>query len=1013
MSCRWALIAVAAALLLSGCAGMASRSEEERRAIRLENEGKWREAAPLRETALAQIEQAHGFDDPRVADAITRLVQTMLQDAMYTSMIEHRLDSVRHRFVAAETLSRRALAIYERTGGPNDGRLVLPLAHLARAARFLDRNEEALALLNRALTVAETAHGPMHARVSLVLFDLAEQYEAMERFAEEEPILKRDIEVAEAVYGPNSLRFADRLQHLGSFYYNRQGRYDEARDLDRRALEIRETVLGRESVEVGESLIGIAQSYLAQNLVEDARPLLQRALAIKEKALGAEHQDIAVIVSMLANAAYKLSRYDEARALHERTQRIYEKKFGPRDVNIAVVLSEIAGIEQRQGKLDEAERLLVEARTIAENPLGAYDLTLSHIDQSLAEIYLKTGRANEAERKASQALDHLARTYDATHPPVISARRTRAAAYLKSERFELALAEAHEATSALRKRALHTDARRSTGSLSERRDWRETFVQFVAIADTIGARQPGRRDELATKSFETQQVAQATSTAQAVAGMAARFAGGNDALAAAVRARQDLQERRRKVDARLVQAIGLPSAQRNAAQETEMRRELGEIDAAMDGLDARLARDFPEYAEIASPAPLPIVAVQKLLGPDEAVLAYLIGNTDSFAWLIRADRQFFLRLDIGRETLEEAVAELRSGLDPSRLDLRTLADIPAFDTTAAYALYRRIFAPAERFLDSAKHVFVVPDAALQSLPLGVLVTAETAPAAGMDDYRSIPWLARRYALTVLPAVSSLRALRTFASAGRATEPFAGFGDPVFEGAPGNSRGMVAARLFRGGSVDIESVRQLPRLPETADELRAEAAALGAREESVYLQARATATAVKRANLANVRVLAFATHGLIAGEIAGLAEPALALTPPRTPTADDRGLLTASDVSRLKLNADWVVLSACNTAAPDGDGGAEGLSGLAKAFFYAGARSLLVSHWPVESRAAAGLTTAAFKALQEEPSIGRAEALRRSMVAMIEGAGTGENPSQSAHPMFWAPFILVGEGGRGR
>jgi CHAT domain-containing protein len=112
---------------------------------------------------------------------------------------------------------------------------------------------------------------------------------------------------------------------------------------------------------------------------------------------------------------------------------------------------------------------------------------------------------------------------------------------------------------------------------------------------------------------------------------------------------------------------------------------------------------------------------------------------------------------------------------------------------------------------------------------------------------------------------------------------------------------------------------------------------------------------------------------------------------------------------LELNADWVVLSACNTAAADGSPGAEGLSGLAKAFFYAGARSLLVSHWSVESHATVRLTTGAFHALAETPGIGRAEALRRSMLALLADQA---NPHY-AHPMFWAPFVLVGEGSAGR
>jgi CHAT domain-containing protein len=109
----------------------------------------------------------------------------------------------------------------------------------------------------------------------------------------------------------------------------------------------------------------------------------------------------------------------------------------------------------------------------------------------------------------------------------------------------------------------------------------------------------------------------------------------------------------------------------------------------------------------------------------------------------------------------------------------------------------------------------------------------------------------------------------------------------------------------------------------------------------------------------------------------------------------------------------MVLSACNTAAADGTPGAEGLSGLAKAFFHAGARSLLVSHWPVDSVATVKLTTSAFRALESDPTIGRAEAFRRAMLAMIDGAGKSTGTAFEAHPLYWAPFVVVGEGGSSR
>jgi len=252
-------------------------------------------------------------------------------------------------------------------------------------------------------------------------------------------------------------------------------------------------------------------------------------------------------------------------------------------------------------------------------------------------------------------------------------------------------------------------------------------------------------------------------------------------------------------------------------------------------------------------------------------------------------------------------------------------------------------------------------------------------------------------------------LRRNAEPKHGADPFIGFGDPDFDGS-GEKRGFDASQLYRGADSIVDNLRRLPRLPETAGELRTEASALGAPETSVHLGSEASVTAVRRLDLSRARVISFATHGAVANDLPNLAEPALVLTPPKTATPTDDGLLRASEIAQLELSADFVILSACNTAASDGAPGAEGLSGLAKAFFYAGARSILVSHWPVNSESTVKLTTGLIHALIEDPKIGRAEALRRASLALIDSES---EIWSTGHPFFWAPFIVAGEGGAGR
>ena len=456
----------------------------------------------------------------------------------------------------------------------------------------------------------------------------------------------------------------------------------------------------------------------------------------------------------------------------------------------------------------------------------------------------------------------------------------------------------------------------------------------------------------------------------------------------------------------------LPGYAQFTARRTGVRDDIDR--AERDGREARaqIIRAFPGYIDLVEPQPLSVGAAQALLKADEALVAILVGTSRSYVWAVTRERAEWAEIDAGSAALAEHVAQLRKGLDPlAQLDAEgALGSKPGvvqgFDLQRAHTLYKLMLGPVAPVLTGKRHLIVVPTGPLTSVPFQVLITAPPGAQTDTDALRDAAWLIKSYALSVLPSVQSLQALRTLAPAGSATRPFFGVGDPVLDGPAGpKQRGArvssVPARFYRSnGLADIRAVRELAPLPDTAEEVRMIGKVLGATPDAINLREAASETRVKTAALNQYRVIHFATHGLVAGDLSGLAEPALVLTPPAVASEADDGLLTASEIAALTLNADWVVLSACNTAAGSGEG-AEALSGLARAFFYAGARALLVSHWAVYSEAAAELTTKTFAALSAHPRIGRAEAFRGAMLQLI---AKGEPPS------FWAPFVIVGEAG---
>jgi CHAT domain-containing protein/Tfp pilus assembly protein PilF len=880
----------------------------------------------------------------------------------------------------AEELYKRALAWREKSSGPDGLPVARTLDTLAKMYVDQSRLQEAEPLVRRALAIAEKELPGADPFVSKLLNDLAVLVEQQGKYIEAEAFYKRAIVNLELVKGANHIEVARAVGNLAVTYHH-QGRYEEAAQLHRRSLPILEKSLGRNHPDVATSLGNMAGLLQALDRYKDAEDVLKRALAIREKTFGASHPDVATALAELGSVYGSLDRPAEAEASYRRALAIFEKAHGADHLEVANTLNNLSVVVALQRRYDEAERMLNRAVPIQENALGV------------------------------------------DHPRVIGAISNLAFVLALQERYEAALIPARKATQALGVRAAaEAPTLKRSGQESRLLEGNSGYYRIHLMAlGGLARQQKAFTPGLGYEAFEVAQGASQSSASAALQQMANRFAAGDGSLAGLVRLHQDMLTLQRDIEKATVSIMSTREGQKERPKYEAMRKK---ADSQLALIAADIEKQFPDYAALTNSKPLKAEEAQKLLGVDEALVFVQLGYTESYVFALTRDGFGWATIALDAKRLSDKVAAFRRGLNVEDITQLVAGQRTLFDLAAAHELYGLLLGPVEGLIKGKRHLLVVSSGALTALPFHLLVTEKPAATPQPGDaitaqtlapYRDAAWLLKRHAVTVLPSVTSLKALRVFALKDQAGKPMIGFGDPVFntdrEGATRSGQRRVAAKtrayadFWQGAGVDRAMLGQvLVRLEDTADELKAVAGKLGAPSSEIFLREAASETNVKSASLRDYRVIYFATHGLVAGDVTGLGEPSLALTLPQKATEKDDGLLTASEIAALRLNADWVVLSACNTIAGDKPG-AEALSGLARAFFYAGARALLVSHWAVDSAAATRLTTSTFEVLKADPRLGRAEALRRAMLAYSNDTADPLN----AYPALWAPFSLVGEG----
>ena len=1001
-------------------------------------QGRYAEAEPFYRRSLSITEKALGPNHPNMGTLLNNL------GGLYQAQ---------GRYPEAEPLLKRSLGIKEKVLGPEHYDVGTSLNILASVYQDLGRYAEAEPLLKRSLSIREKALGPEHANVGTLLNNLASLYQAQGRYGEAEALLKRSLGITEKALGPEDPGTGTVLNNLAGLYQT-QGRYAEAEPIYRRSLAIREKALGPDHAHVGTSLNNLASLYWDQGRYSEAEPLLKRNLAIQEKELGPEHPDVGTFLSNLAALYQEQRRYAEAEPLYKRSLAIRQKVLGPDHPDVGTSFNNLAELYRARSRNAEAEPLYKRSLGIVEKTLGPDHPEVGTSLSNLASLYHDQGRHAEAEPLLKRSLGIREKALGLEHPDVsLSLNSLAELAYVQSG-WLMAADYWRRSTGITRRRAERGLAEgRGSAFGEEARRQASQFQRLVKATHRIAAHGLAPGATLAAEMFETAQWAQGSQTAASLVQMAARSAKGSPQLAGLVRERQDLVGEWQATDKRLVAAKGEAPAKRKAEVEKALTDRLAAIDMRLAEIDRRLAQDFPDYAALASPAPVSVAEVQAQLGADEALVLFLDTPEwkplpeETFIWIVTKSGVRWVRSEIGAAALTREVAALRCGLDAAAWEgdgtekcTKALGILPdkvpgpdqpllPFDHARSHKLYSALFGEVQDLI-KGKHILIVPSGPLTQLPFQVLVTKPPTP----GDHRAAAWLAREHAITVLPAVSSLKALRRISKASTAPRPMIGFGNPLLDGPDARSAGVaqfarenqrcpesplqrfadlsglrkgVPGVETRGGLADLSQIKRQEPLPETADELCAVAQNVKAEVSDIRLGARATEREIKRLSasgeLAKYRMVHFATHGVLAGQLDGIHEPGLILTPPDTATVEDDGYLSASEIVSLKLDADWVILSACNTAA-SAAASAEALSGLARAFIYAQARSLLVSHWAVYSNATVKLITATARELARDPKVGRAEALRRSMLALVD-----KGEQREAHPAFWAPFVVVGEG----
>ncbi len=955
-------------------------------------------------------------------------------------------------------VNRQILAVAEKRGDVL-GAAVL-LGNIAGEYTRMGRYAESAEHHRRALALRDKHLGPEHPQTADAMNRLALDLERLGKYAEAETLLGKAIAAFEKTQSPNLVHGLNNLALLLS----QRGRYGDAEPYYRRAVELSESMTGFEAG-AAMAVANYASALGDQGRHAQAERLLRRAVDFRERSLGPDHFGTAETLRNLAAALHAQGRHGEAEPLLHRALQIFQGTRGPNHIDTAKAKHSIAVTLNSQGKFQEAEPYAREALAVFEHVLGPEHPETADKMRAYARALLERGdtkralplylRAVEILRAAGSPRALLVASSDVAH--ILHA----------SGLLEQALPYYREAINAFDYLFAHTRGLAEEARYTFLGQYSYIYRHMIELLLELHERKPGAgydREALTVSSRNQSRIFTELLRQADVA----KFAR-NPIFIALKQERDGLAERVGAL--RATRASIAVSEQGAHTRRGNLAVTIAELEKKLAEAEAALWRDFPRFMELSQPrAVSPEDLQRRLLKQDEALLSFVLLPEKTAIFAVTRDRFAMQVRPVTREEIAKRIGAAR-GPAEQLASRGNLAVLRRLDPAHLHHLYRELVAPVEELLQKSTRVLVVGDGPLNTLPFEMLVVNYDAKArqafeaarAGADgsagrpllaEYATLAYLGDRYRFAYLPSLAALASQRLYPKAGvsHAVE-FVSFADPIFE-----AEGGEYGEATRSALTKLAASRSpaspapgigLPRLPDTADEAREIARILGGKAD-IYLRERAQEKTVKNVDLKSVRYLHFATHGFLGGEFIEVkealragnlasagggssrtlaaaakpqaqsvpsppdsarvmgAQPALALTMVGNLGGED-GLLTMQEViENLDINAELVVLSACNTAGEPGSAaGGEGFAGLTRAFMFAGAKGLLVSHWAVDSASAQELMSETFRQIKAGRSAPDAlQAARKTIFTSRDKRGR-LNYSRE-HPYFWAPFVYVGE-----